>query len=209
MGKPSDVLAFVEAEATRGDPKSVLATMDRYATEYAFLMNVGPEKGALLCEQVRRVGGDARIVGFGAYCGYSAILIASQLCEEGRVISIEKDAESVHASRQTIAFAGLEDRVAIIEGSSQDVIPTLEGSFDLVFLDHWKDLYEGDLKSMEAQGLLHSGSVVFADNVGPSFNPEDYLKYVQTSGRYESEHFKTSLEYSEIPDAVEISIYRG
>ena len=48
LGRPDEVWAFLETEATRGDPASVLATMDHYARNHAFLMNVGPEKGRLL-----------------------------------------------------------------------------------------------------------------------------------------------------------------
>ncbi|MEO2167394.1 MAG: hypothetical protein ABGY42_04615, partial [bacterium] len=87
--------------------------------------------------------------------------------------------------------------------------PTLDGTFDLIFLDHWKDLYEEDLKAFEAHGLLHKGSIIFADNVGPSFNPESYLDYVRTSGKYDSTHHLSTIEYTDRPDAAEVSVYRG
>lgn len=209
IGRPDEVWAFLETAATRGDPASVLATMDHYATNHTFLMNVGPEKGRLLAREVDRVGPSARIVEFGVYCGYSAVMIATRLDTRGRLISVENDPESVRVARKIVAFAGLEERVEILEGSSSEVIPSLEGPFDLVFLDHWKDLYEGDLKAMETAGLLQPGSIIFADNVGPHFNPESYLEYVRTCGRYESEHFESTIEYTDLPDAAEISVFKG
>ena len=88
------------------------------------------------------------------------------------------------------------------------MIATLEGHFDLVFLDHWKDLYKQDLQAIEAKGLLKPGSIVVADNVGESFNPTAYLEYVRTCGHYDSEHRESTIEYHTLPDAVEISVYQ-
>ena len=85
----------------------------------------------------------------------------------------------------------------------------LEGDFDLVFLDHWKDLYEKDLRLLESNGLLRPGTIVVADNVGQLFGAEAYLDYVRSCGRYDSENRLSTVEYSEMEDAVEISIYRG
>ena len=65
-----------------------------------------------------------------------------------------------------------------------------------------------DLLSIEAAGLLRPGSLVVADNVGPLFDPTEYLDYVRTCGHYDCEHRESTLEYSDQPDAVEISVYR-
>ena len=109
----------------------------------------------------------------------------------------------------TTAHAGYADKVEILEGSSTEVIRTLEGPFDLVFLDHWKDLYERDLRLIEERGLLRAGSIVVADNVGEIFGAAAYLDYVRSCGRYESENRPAHIEYSDLPDAVEISVYQG
>ena len=53
------------------------------------------------------------------------------------------------------------------------------------------------------------GSIVVADNTGVLFSPEAYLTYVRTCGRYDSESREARIEYSRLPDAVEISVYRG
>ena len=64
-----------------------------------------------------------------------------------------------------------------------------------------------DLEAIEAHSLLRPGSVVVADNVGPLFGAHDYLGYVRGCGRYQCEHREATLEYSTIPDAVEVSTY--
>ncbi len=203
------VRRFVEENAKEGDPRDVLRAMDRFARDKRFLMNIGPEKGPLMAELIGRLPGNARVLELGAYCGYSAIMIADQLGPEGSLISIEVDPNAVRASRANVAFAGCADKVEILEGSSSELIPTLEGPFDLVFLDHWKDLYERDLRLLEERGMLRAGSTIVADNVGELFGAKAYLDYVRSCGRYESENRPAKIEYSDLPDAVEISTYTG
>jgi catechol O-methyltransferase len=89
------------------------------------------------------------------------------------------------------------------------MIATLEGHFDLVFLDHWKDLYKSDLQLIEQRHLIGPGSIVVADNVGKIFAPEVYLNYVRNCGHYDCEHREATIEYTSVPDAVEISVYRS
>jgi len=207
--EPLRVSDYVAANVAEGDAAGALAAMDHYAREIAFLINIGPDKGDLVREVFDRVPEGARVLELGAFVGYSAILFGTKVGESGRVVSLEIGEEHAEASRRNVAHAGLADRVEIILGDSGESIPNLDGTFDIVFLDHWKDLYKRDLQAIEQHGLLRAGSVVVADNVGESFNPTEYLEYVRTCGRYDSEHRPATVEYSTLPDAVEISVYRG
>jgi catechol O-methyltransferase len=206
--RPVQVAQYVRQHARAGDPKDVLRTIDRFAEEERWLMNIGPEKGPLLQEMASRLPANARILELGAYCGYSSIMLASTFGAQSQITSIEIDERSIESSRANVDVAGLSDQITFLHGPSSKVIPTLEGRFDLVFLDHWKDLYKADLKSIEAQALIGPGSIVVADNVGEIFNPSDYLSYVRNCGKYASEHRAATIEYTQIADAVEISIFQ-
>ena len=202
-------LGFVKSKAPPGDVTAILAAFDDYGTNHEFLMNVGPEKGPMLTAMVAAQPEGGRVLELGCFCGYSSILIGSALPSGATLTGIEIDPDSVAIARQTVEYAGLSDRVEIIEGGSSDMIPTLTGLIDLVFLDHWKDLYKTDLIAIESNNLLRVGSTVFADNVGPLFNPEEYLEYVNTSGHYDTKYHKSHIEYTNREDGVEISVYRG
>jgi catechol O-methyltransferase len=77
-----------------------------------------------------------------------------------------------------------------------------------VFLDHWKDEYLSDLKTLQSLGLLNDGATILADNV-VLFNMEDYLSYVRNSLVFESKFISTKREYSKTePDGIEISIFK-
>jgi catechol O-methyltransferase len=199
---------YVAQHARRNDPQDVLHTLDRFAREVRFLMSVGPDKGPLIGELADKLPANARVLELGAYCGYSAIMIANSLGPEASIVSIEIDADSVASASANVAFAGLSNQVDFVHGGSTDMIPTVEGPFDLVFLDHWKDLYRSDLQLIEAQGLLRPGSIVVADNVGKVFGAGPYLDYVRGCGNYVSENRRATIEYTSIPDAVEISVYQ-
>ena len=204
-----DALNHVKANAPAGDVSAMLAALDDYGINHEFLMNVGPEKGPLLQEKIRNLPTGASVLECGCFCGYSSILIGSVLPDGGKLIGIEVNSDSVDVARQMVEYANLSDRVEIILGSSADVIPTLEGPFDLIFLDHWKDLYKPDLLALEANNLLKPGSIVFADNVGPHFNPEEYLDYVRSCGHYDTEYIESHIEYRDDEDGVEISVFTG
>ena len=198
---------YVAQHARPGDPADVLRTLDKFATEERWLMSVGPDKGPLVEELAGRLPANARILELGAYCGYSAILIAQAFGADANVVSIEVDEDSVASARANVAHAGLSEQITFIHGPSTRMIAQLDGAFELVFLDHWKDIYKSDLQLIEQRKLLKPGSIVVADNVGKIFDPDVYLDYVRNCGHYESENRPATIEYTSMPDAVEISVY--
>ncbi|MCZ6617601.1 MAG: class I SAM-dependent methyltransferase [Gammaproteobacteria bacterium] len=208
MDRRQAALAHVKNQASKGDVEAILLALDDFAIHQEFLMNVGPEKGPLLQAKVSALSAGARVLELGCFCGYSAVLIGTALPEGGSLLGIEVDGESVQVARAMVDYAGLNGKVTIQHGSSDEVIPTLAGTFDLVFLDHWKELYKPDLLALESHGLIQPGGVVFADNVGPHFNPEAYLKHVRHSGRYDTEYHSSHIEYRDEEDGVEISVLR-
>lgn len=123
------------------------------------------------------------------------------------ITSVEISGECVAAARANIEVAGLATQVEVLESASGAAIPALRGPFDLVFLDHWKPLYLEDLQAIEAHELLRPGAIVVADNVGEIFGAGAFLDYVRNCGRYRCEHREATIEYTGIPDAVEIAEY--
>jgi len=64
-------------------------------------------------------------------------------------------------------------------GDARELLPSLPGTFDLVFIDAEKEQYLEYLKLLESK--LHPGSVVVADNAA---HAPEYLAYVRGSGKY-------------------------
>ncbi len=204
------VLEHVKRVARRGNPAAVLAAMDTFARNEQFLMNVGEVKGALLDEVILGAR-HGRVLELGSYCGYSAVVIARRLEGEGHLTCIEKQPRLAEIAREIVDHAGLSSRVDVRVGAAGEVIPTLRGTFDVIFIDHWKDAYHPDLLLLERHGLLRPGTIVVADNTGIfSSSLGGYLDHVRRSGKYESRELAAPMEYQDrIPDAVEISIFHG
>jgi catechol O-methyltransferase len=148
------------------------------------------------------------VLELGAYCGYSATLIGRYLAAcNGKLTSIEISSRHVAVARQIVAHAGLSGQVEFRKGTLASELHHLQGPFDGVLLDHWKDEYLPDLKRLEDNRLIRSGTVVVADNVG-FFSVPEYLDYVRTSGRYRSRFEEAPVEYNEkLRDGVEISVF--
>ena len=84
-----------------------------------------------------------RVLEIGAASGYSAIWMGLGLRETGgRLTTIEYDPGRAREALANIRRAGLQDVVQVIEGDAFKQIPTVPGSFDLVFLDAWKPDYK-------------------------------------------------------------------
>ncbi|KAF4110281.1 hypothetical protein G5714_009533 [Onychostoma macrolepis] len=210
--RPQRMLKAVQKNATKGDPKSVISAIDYYCRHKEWAMNVGDEKGLILDSVLTEVNPSTALE-LGTYCGYSTVRIARLLSPGSKLITIEFNPAFAAVARQIIAYAGLQDKVTLVEGPSGDLIPKMKErfgikSFDFVFLDHWKDRYVPDTKLLEDCGLLRKGTVLLADNVICPGAPE-YLKYVRNSPRYESQYYKSNLEYTKVEDGLEKSVFLG
>lgn len=159
---------------------------------------IGPEKGTVLVDVIRQHQ-PKRILELGALVGYSSVLMASNLPEDGQVVSIEIDPARVEESRATQRRAGVADRCVIVQGDASDTIRRLEGPWDMVFIDAIKQDYLHYLK--EAEPALSPGAVIVADNVKRAAEAvAPYLDYVRNSGRYSSSYHEFGN------DAVEVSV---
>ncbi|XP_072271781.1 catechol O-methyltransferase-like [Pyxicephalus adspersus] len=210
--KEQRILEFVKQNAVKGDPQSVLDEIDKYCIQKEWAMNVGDEKGLILDNLVKETNPSV-VLELGTYCGYSAVRIARLLKLDARLFSIEKNPEYAAVAREMIEFAGLKDKIAIIDGSTEKIIPKLRTDYGLervnfVFIDHFKDRYTVDTKLLEESGLLQKGSVLVADNVIYPGAP-DFLEYVRTCGRYDCTNYPSHVEYTDKPDALERAVFRG
>jgi predicted O-methyltransferase YrrM len=172
------------------------------------LPSIGPIKGRIISDIIKKYK-PKTILEIGTLHGYSAILMADLLSEDGKLITIEIDKDLVDIARKNIDKAGLSHKIEVICGNTLDLVPTLTGyKFDLIFLDAAKNEYLHYLRLLEEKNLMRKDSVVIADNV-ILYEKEmrDYLEYVRSSGRYKSHTTETTLEFNKnVKDALEISL---
>jgi caffeoyl-CoA O-methyltransferase len=103
------------------------------------------------------------ILEIGTYTGYSAICLAEGLLQDGKLITIDRNEELEDRVRKYIAESGLEHKIDYRIGNALEILPTLQGPFDLVFIDADKENYARyyDL----VFNLVPLGGYILADNV--------------------------------------------
>ena len=128
-----------------------------------FLLPVGPDVGAFLNALVKGAGA-RHILEIGASYGYSALwLAAAAEATDGLVTSLELDPAKVEYARERLTRAGLEHRVRFLVGDAVATLDSLEGRWDVVLLDLWKDLYIPCFDRVFPR--LNAGGFIVADNM--------------------------------------------
>lgn len=118
---------------------------------------------ALFLEITARAMNARRALEIGMAIGYGALHLALAMPEDGLVVTIEPDEEMIRRASAYLVRAGLRERVRIERGLALEVMPRLEETFDLIYLDALKEEYTGYLDL--AVPLLRTGGVIIADNV--------------------------------------------
>lgn len=126
-------------------------------------LQIPPTSGALLFALCAGQPG-CEVLEIGGSRGYSTIWLGAAVrLHGGHVTSLEADPARLEASARNITDAGLGDWVDVLAGDAFKSLERLDGPFDLVFLDAWKDDYEALFALARAR--LEPGGVVVADNV--------------------------------------------
>jgi len=128
-------------------------------------IQVSPPQGKLLQLLVRLVGAK-RILEFGTLGGYSAILMARALPDDGQLITLEAEAEYAEVARQSVDGAGVGEKVEIRVGPALEALPALEeddAAFDFVFID--ADKANSPNYFEWSMGWTRPGGLIVADNV--------------------------------------------
>lgn len=104
-----------------------------------------------------------RVLELGVFTGYSSICIASAL-EEGSVLdSVEINDELEDLIREGYRRAGVSGKINLMFGDAKEILDTLSGPYDLIYIDANKREYIAYYQS--ALELLHPGGYIVADNV--------------------------------------------
>lgn len=103
------------------------------------------------------------ILEIGTYTGYSAICLAQGLQANGRLHTIDINEELYDLQQKYFEQAGLGQQIIPYIGNALDIIPTLDETFDLVFIDADKQSYSAYYQLVFPK--VRIGGYILADNV--------------------------------------------
>jgi predicted O-methyltransferase YrrM len=132
-----------------------------------FLISIGRHTGQLLNVLIK--GAKARnILEIGTSYGHSTVWLAEAAqAVRGRVTTIDCVASKQDYARKMLARADLAQHVEFRLGDAREIIESMEGPFDFVLVDLWKDLYVPCFDRFYPK--LSAGALIAADNM---INPE-------------------------------------
>ncbi|MBC8048138.1 MAG: class I SAM-dependent methyltransferase [Fimbriimonadaceae bacterium] len=104
-----------------------------------------------------------RILEIGTFTGYSGICLAKGLTGDGKIITIDINAELTPMVKKYVALENLQHKFDIRVGNALDIIPALDEVFDLVFIDADKINYTNYFDAVIDK--VRTGGWILADNV--------------------------------------------
>lgn len=150
---------YLDQLVSQRDP--LLLEMEQYAAEHR--VPIADREVALFLEITARTTGARKSLEIGMAIGYSVVHLARGMGERGLVTTIEPNEEMIRRASEYLDRANLMERVHIERGKALDVMPKLDQTYDLLFIDAVKEEYKQYLEL----GLprLRSGGVVIVDNL--------------------------------------------
>ncbi len=154
-----DQAEYLDRLLVQNDP--LLAEMEAYAAEHR--VPIADREVARFIEITARITGARKALEIGMAIGYSVVHLVRGMGAGGVVVTIEPSDEMINAATGYLKRAGLLDRVEIERGKALEVMPNLDETFDLLFIDALKEEYSRYLDL----GLprLRTGGVVIVDNL--------------------------------------------
>jgi predicted O-methyltransferase YrrM len=145
-------------------PGEVLLALERetHLRTLSPQMLSGPYQGQLL-RFISLMIRPHRILEIGTFTGYTALCLAEGLSENGRLHTIEANDELGWIIQKHLQLAGMEQKVVLHTGDAAKIMPQLDETFDLVFLDAGKLDYP--LHYELALAKMRPGAILLADNV--------------------------------------------
>ncbi len=170
---PPEIEAYAADHTTPEDPLLAGVAAETRATQEAHGMMVGLLEGRFLGTLVW-LSAARRILEIGTFTGYSSLSMAAALPPGGSIVTCEVDADRAATARRHFDDSPWSDRIRILVGPALESIASLDGPFDLVFIDadktNYRNYYEAVLPLLAERGLIVADNVLWSGRV---IDPED------------------------------------
>lgn len=128
----------------------------------------GRQVGQLLTILIK-ISGAKRILEVGTFTGYSALTMAEALPENGELFTCEYNERYEDIARAFLDKSEHSSKITLLMGKALETIPTIEGTFDFVFLDadkiNYPAYYEMILPRLEKEGMMAIDNVLWSGEV--------------------------------------------
>lgn len=111
----------------------------------------------------------SRVLEIGTFAGVTALSLAALLPEDGELVTLEIDPENAAIARRHFATSPHGARIRLIEGDARESLATIDGPFELVWIDAWKPdygfYYDAVLPKLTEHGVIVADNVLRSGDV--------------------------------------------
>ncbi|MCD8218102.1 MAG: O-methyltransferase [Clostridiales bacterium] len=151
---------YINSLSTGNTP--LLTQIEREARE-TYVPVIRPETQSFL-KVMLALHRPEKILEVGTAVGFSALLMAEYNPVRAEITTIENYEKRIPIARENFRRAGREEQITLLEGDAADILKTLDGPYDLIFMDAAKGQYihffEDVLRLLKPGGLLLSDNVL-------------------------------------------------
>jgi caffeoyl-CoA O-methyltransferase len=179
-------------------------------------MQIGPEQGQLMALLLELMGA-RRVLEIGTFTGYSALVMALSLPEDGRIVACDTSEEWTRVARRYWAEAGVAHKIDLRLAAAAETLGALlaegrAGTFDFVFIDADKSgydtYYERALELLRPGGLIAIDNVLWSGRVADAAETEDDTVALRELNAKLKDDERVSLSLVPIGDGVTLAMKR-
>ena len=132
------------------------------------------------------------VLEIGTAIGFSASLMAETLGEDAKITTIDRFPVMIEKAKKNFEKLGLTDQVTLLEGDAADLLSSLEGPYDFIFMDSAKSKYITFLP--ECLRLLSDDGVLMVDDVFQAGTVLQPIEEIPRKNRSIHRHLNEFLE---------------
>ena len=144
----------------RGNP-AYLEELEKYSRETNVPI-IRPQMQSLL-KFLLAWGKPMKILEVGTAIGFSALLMSEYGPKDCQITTIEKYEKRIPLAKENFKRAGKEENITLLEGDAIEILATLQGEYDLIFMDAAKGQYINFMPDILR--LLAPGGLLVSDNI--------------------------------------------
>lgn len=156
------------------------------------------EVGQFIKLIIRQLNAES-IIEVGTNVGYSSIFMSSAMGRRGRVVTVERSDKFYQEALKNIKRFGLDNNIEVRFGDATEVLDTIEGTFDMAFIDaaksYYKTFFDKCCRKMKPGGIILSDNVLYQGMIAADDlivrrkktlvrNLRNYLEYISSDERY-------------------------
>ena len=158
---PPYITKWLRDNTAQSDP--LLRELEQYAAENN--VPIAEPETARFLSVMCKIAKPKRVLEIGTAIGYSAIITARSMDEDGKILTLEYDAQTAEIARENIKRGGLADKIEVVCADAKDYLSYIDEDecMDMIFLDGPKAHYVYMLD--DCVRLLKRGGMLISDNV--------------------------------------------